>query len=79
MKFLFCIYDETNYIKSSEPTHVHWNSDLETINRPIMKNVGENVQRNTGDLKNSKHSLKYNFIFKKDANQQKEQMFVTYV
>ena len=44
-----------------------------------MKNVGENVQRNTGDLKNSKHSLKYNFIFKKDVNQQKEQVFVTYV
>ena len=30
----------------------------------------QNFRRNTGDLKNSKHNLKYNFIFQKDADQQ---------
>ena len=35
--------------------------------------------RNTGDLKNSKHNLKNNFTFLKDADQQKEQVFVIYV
>ena len=52
---------------------------METIrNHLIMKNIGEiqSFQRNTGDLKNSKQILKYNFTFSKDANQQKEQVFL---
>ena len=50
-------------------------------NQSIVKNKGQiqNFRRNTGDLKNSKHNLKYNFKFSKDADQQKEQKFVIYV
>ena len=51
---------------TTEPVMVHLNSDTETIRyHSIMKNIGQrqNFQRNTGDIKNSKHNLKYNFIF----------------
>ena len=51
---------------SWEPAKVHLNSVMETIrNHSIMKNIGQiqNFRRNTGDLKNSKHNLKYNFPF----------------
>ena len=47
----------------TEPAKVHLNSHMETIrNHSIMKNIGQiqNFGSNTGDLKNSKHSLKYN-------------------
>ena len=56
---------------TTEPVMVHLNSDTETIRyHSIMKNIGQrqNFQRNTGDIKNSKHNLKYNFIFQKDAD-----------
>ena len=39
---------------------------METIrNHSIMKNIGQimNFQRKTGDLKNSKQNLEYNFTF----------------
>ena len=55
---------------------------METIrNHPIIKNIKQiqNFRRNTGDLKNSKENLEYNFTFQKDADQQKEQVFVIYV
>ena len=64
---------------TTEPAKAHLNSAMENIrNRSIMKNIGQvqNFRRNTGDLKNSKHNLKYNFTFQKDADQQKEQVFV---
>ena len=51
---------------TAEPAKVHLNSVNETIkNYSIMKNIGQiqNFRRNTGDLKNSKHNLKYNFTF----------------
>ena len=63
-----------------EPAKVHLN--METIrNHSIMKSIEQiqNFRRNTGDLKNSKHNLKYNFTFQKDTDQQKEQVFVIYV
>ena len=44
----------------------HLNSVMETIrNHSIMKNIRQiqNFRMNTGDLKNSKHNLKYNFPF----------------
>ena len=55
---------------------------METIrNHRIIKSIEQiqNFRRNTGDLKNSKENLKYNFTFQKDADQQKEQVFVIYV
>ena len=61
-----------NYTR--EPVKVHLNSAMETIrNHSIMKNIGQvqNFRRNTGDLKNSKHNLKYNFTFEKDATNKK--------
>ena len=61
---------------TTEPAKVHLKSDMKTIrNHSIIKTTGQipNFRRNTGDLKNSKHNLKYNFIFQKDADQQKEQ------
>ena len=51
---------------TAEPARVKLNSNMETIrNHSIMKNIEEiqNFGRNTGDLKNSKHNLQYNFIF----------------
>ena len=51
---------------TTEVAKVHLNTDMETIrNHSIMKNVGQiqNFKRNSGDLRNSKHNLKYNFIF----------------
>ena len=39
----------------------------------------QNFRRNTGDLKNSKRNLKYNFAFEKDVDQEKEQLLVIYV
>ena len=50
----------------TEPAKVYLNSVMETIrNHSIMKNIGQiqNFRRKTGDLKNSKHNLKYNFSF----------------
>ena len=41
-------------------------SNMEAIrNHSIIKNTGEiqNFRRNTRALKNSKHNLKYNFLF----------------
>ena len=58
---------ETNIKKyTTELAKVHSNSVMETIrNHSVMKNIGQtqNFRRNTGDLKNSKHNLKYNFKF----------------
>ena len=51
---------------ATEPTKVHLNNVMETIrNHSIKKNIGQikNFQRYTGDLKNSKQNLKYNFTF----------------
>ena len=51
---------------ATEPTKVHLNSVMETIrNHSIKKNIGQikNFQRYTGDLKNSKQNLEYNFTF----------------
>ena len=51
---------------ATEPTKVHLNSVMETIrNHSIKKNIGQikNFQRYTGDLKNSKQNLAYNFTF----------------
>ena len=51
---------------TTEPAKVHLNSVIETIrNHSIMRNIGQiqNFRRNTGDLKNSKQNLKYNFTF----------------
>ena len=51
---------------TTEPAKVHLNSDMETIrNHSIMKNIRHipSFRRSTRDLKNSKHNLKYNFIF----------------
>ena len=71
------IIQSKNYIKSSklsqkkyttEPGKVHLNSDMETIrNHLIIKNIGQiqNVWKNNGDLKNSKHNLRYNFILRR--------------
>ena len=53
---------------TAEPAKVYLNSDMETItNHPITKNKGQipNFRKYNGNLKNSKHYLKYNFIFKK--------------
>ena len=50
----------------TEKAKVHLNSVMETIkNHSIMKNIGQiqNFRRNTGDFKNSKQNLKYNFTF----------------
>ena len=46
-----------------------------------MKNIGQiqSFQRNAGDLNNWKNNIKYNFRFYKNADRQKEQVFVTYV
>ena len=46
-----------------------------------MKNIGQiqNVRRNTGDLKNSNQNPKHSFPFRKNADQQNEQVFVIYV
>ena len=58
---------------TTKPAQRHLNSVMETIiNHSIMKNIVQmqNFRRNTGDLKNSKQNLKYNFTFKKDADQQ---------
>ena len=58
---------------TTEPAKGHLNSVMETIrNHSIIKNIAQiqNFRRNTGDLKNSKHNLKYNFTFWKDADQQ---------
>ena len=52
---------------TTEPAKVHLNRDMGTVrNHSIMKKIGQiqNFRRNTGDLKNSKHNLKYNLIFK---------------
>ena len=74
---------ETNMKRyTTKRAKVHLNSVMEKIrNQSIVKNKGQiqNFRRNTGDLKNSKHNLKYNFKFSKDADQQKEQKFVIYV
>ena len=51
---------------NTEPAKLHLNSVMEIIrNHSIMKNIGQiqNFRRNTGDLKNSKLNLKYNFTF----------------
>ena len=51
---------------TTQPAKVHLNSGLETIrNHSIMKNIGQipSFRKNTGDLKNSKHNRKDNFIF----------------
>ena len=51
---------------TTEPAKVPLKSVMETIrNHSIMKNIGQiqNFRKNTGDLKNSKHNLKYNFTF----------------
>ena len=51
---------------TTEPAKVHLNRVMKTIgNHTIMKNIGQirNFQRKTGDLKNSKQNLKYNFTF----------------
>ena len=51
---------------TAESARVKLNSNMETIrNHSIMKIIEEiqNFGRNAGDLKNSKHNLKYNFIF----------------
>ena len=51
---------------TTESAKVYLSSVMETIrNHSIMKNLGKikNFRKNTGDLKNSKHNLKYNFIF----------------
>ena len=51
---------------TTEPAKVHLNSVMKTIrNHSIMKNIGQikNFQRYTGDLKNSKQNLEYNFTF----------------
>ena len=66
---------------TTEPAKAHLNSVMETVrNHSIMKNRKiQNFQRNSGDLKNSKQNLKFNFTFSKDAIQQKEQVFVIYV
>ena len=57
----------SNFRKYHEKLYqVHLNSDMETLrNHSIMKNVGQiqNFKKNSGDLRNSKHNLKYNFIF----------------
>ena len=48
------------------PAKVHLNSVMETIrNHSIMKSIGQiqNFRRDTEDLKNSQHNLKYNFTF----------------
>ena len=51
---------------TAEPVKVHLNSAVETTRyNSIIKNIGQiaNFRRNDGDLKNSKHNFKYNFIF----------------
>ena len=51
---------------TTEPATVHLNNDMETIkSHSTMKNIGhiQNFRKNTADLKNSKHNLKYNLIF----------------
>ena len=51
---------------TTEPAKVHLSSVMESIrNHSIMKNIGniQNFRKNTGDLKNSKHNVKYNFTF----------------
>ena len=51
---------------ATELAKVHLNSVMKTIrNHSIMKNIGriKNFQRKTGDLKNSKQNLEYNFTF----------------
>ena len=67
---------------TTEPAKVHLNSVMKTIrNHLTTKIIGQiqNFRRNTGGLKNSKHNLKYNFVFQKDVDQQKEQVFVLYI
>ena len=61
---------------TTDQAKVHLNSDMEAIRNSIMKNVRQmqNFRRITWDLKNSKHNLKYNFIFLKNVDQQKEQV-----
>ena len=56
----------------------HYIKVLKILWKNILRQI-KNFRRNTGDLKNSKHNLKYNFTFWKDAGQQKEQVFVIYV
>ena len=51
---------------ATEPTKVHLNNVMETIrNHSIKKTIGQikNFQKYTGDLKNSKQNLEYNFTF----------------
>ena len=51
---------------TTEPAKAHLNSVMEIIrNHSIMKNIGQtqSFRRHTGDLKNSKHNLKYDFTF----------------
>ena len=51
---------------TTEPAKVHLNSVMETKkSHSIMNNRGQtqNFQSNTGELKNTKHNLKYNFKF----------------
>ena len=54
------------YTTEPAKVHVHLNRDMETIrNNSFIENIGQiqNFPKNTGDLKKSKHNLKYNFIF----------------
>ena len=64
---------------NTEPAKIYLKSDMETIGNHKKHGQTQNLRRNTGDLKNSKHKLKYNFIFQKDVDQKKEQVFVIYV
>ena len=64
---------------ATEPEKVHLNNDVETIrNNLILKSIGQmqNFRSNTGDLKNSKQSFKYNFIFQNDMLTKKKNWYL---
>ena len=58
------------YYGTNEGTFKQWYGNHQ---KWIMKNIGQIqiFRRNNGDLKNSKHNLKYNLTFWRDADQQK--------
>ena len=64
---------------AAEPEKVHLNNNVETIrNNLILKSIEQmhNFRSNSGDLKNSKQSLKYNFIFQNDMLTKKKNRYL---
>ena len=70
-------YSKIYYGTSKGLFKQHYENHKKLFNHKKHSQI-QSFRRNTGDLKNSNHDLKYNFIFQKYTDQEKEQSFVIY-